>query len=325
MPGRTIGCHAVATRFPLIEGEQFEFFCQDIREFGQREAITYFVDGDGTWLIVDGRNRYRACVEIGREPVLEEWDGIGSLADLAVSRDLRRRHQSKSQRAAAGVSTKQQYAAEAEVRMLAGKPADEAAGGNPVQLVSQGGRAPTSRKRAADACQVNEAYIDIAEKVATEAPDVFADIVAGKTGIKQAERLLHRDRKRKAAKIAAAAAPAVDSDACDITAGDFVEVVGRGGSRFVRLFFADTPYNIGVDYGRGADADRMTRGTPDAAMAAGVGYRYDTAAGPGLARLVSVALVRCPSCGSPLPVDRQGRARMRRPCLRPPVVRRPRQ
>ncbi len=167
VPGQKIGYHPVAQMFPLIVGDQFAVFCEDIRLHGQREPIVYVVGDDGTWLIVDGRNRYRASESLGVLPDMHEWDGVGSLADYAVSLNMRRRHLTPSQRAAAAVAIKRQFAVEAEARMVAGTRPIEGAD-DPVQKVGQGKRAPTSRQRAAEACDVNPTYIDDAEKVAEQ-------------------------------------------------------------------------------------------------------------------------------------------------------------
>ena len=87
--------HEVAGLFPLLRGAAFEDLVADIKRNGLREAI--LVDADGQ--IVDGRNRYRACLEAGVEPRFVSWQGEGSLTELALSLNLRRRHLDESQRA----------------------------------------------------------------------------------------------------------------------------------------------------------------------------------------------------------------------------------
>jgi len=88
--------HAIAELFPLMRGEAFEELVADIRRNGLREPILVAAEGR----ILDGRNRYRACLQAGVEPRFVPWQGEGSLEELTLSLNLRRRHlDDESQRA----------------------------------------------------------------------------------------------------------------------------------------------------------------------------------------------------------------------------------
>jgi len=87
--------HEVANIFPLMQGAEFETLKADIASNGLLEAIWLHSDGR----IIDGRNRYRACLEVGVEPVYRTWNGTGSLVSFVVSLNLHRRHLTESQRA----------------------------------------------------------------------------------------------------------------------------------------------------------------------------------------------------------------------------------
>ena len=86
--------HPAAEIFPLLTGAELDALAADIKEHGQREPI---IIHDG--MILDGRNRYAACEQIGREPITEEWDRDGTPEAFVISMNLHRRHLNESQRA----------------------------------------------------------------------------------------------------------------------------------------------------------------------------------------------------------------------------------
>lgn len=94
----TLGFHPLANIFPLVEGADLATLTEDIRAHGLREAITLHPDGT----ILDGRNRYRACLAAGVAPRFVTWDGDGSALAFVLSLNLHRRHLNESQRAMAG-------------------------------------------------------------------------------------------------------------------------------------------------------------------------------------------------------------------------------
>jgi hypothetical protein len=86
--------HLLAELFPLMEGEEFDALVADIKANGLCEPIT-LLDGK----ILDGRNRYCACLAAGVEPDIIKGDGaIDDPAAYVISANIRRRHLSAEQR-----------------------------------------------------------------------------------------------------------------------------------------------------------------------------------------------------------------------------------
>jgi hypothetical protein len=96
--------HPAANVFPLLEGAEFDALCEDIRAHGLRDPIVrVWVEHDaaiGTRkpLILDGRNRLRACQRVGKQPEFKDYDGDDPVA-FVLSANLHRRHLNESQRA----------------------------------------------------------------------------------------------------------------------------------------------------------------------------------------------------------------------------------
>jgi hypothetical protein len=89
--------HPLADIFPLMEGAEFEELVADIKANGQRHVI-FMLDG----MILDGRNRYRACIAAGVKP--ETVDAAGYSETIKdplayiISANIHRRHLTAEQK-----------------------------------------------------------------------------------------------------------------------------------------------------------------------------------------------------------------------------------
>jgi len=66
----TIEFHEIADLFPLMHDKEFEALVASIKANGLRESILLY---EGK--ILDGRNRYNACLEAEIKPRFEKWRG----------------------------------------------------------------------------------------------------------------------------------------------------------------------------------------------------------------------------------------------------------
>ena len=84
--------HPLANIFPLMEGEEFDALVADIKANGLREGIVLYEN-----MILDGRNRYRACEAAGVQP---EYPIISITDPVAyvISANLHRRHLTAQQK-----------------------------------------------------------------------------------------------------------------------------------------------------------------------------------------------------------------------------------
>lgn len=88
--------HEYADLFPMMGTVEIARLSDDIRENGQADAI---VTHEGK--ILDGRNRYQACLMADVEPSFTEYEGTTPLV-FVVSHNLHRRHLNESQRGMVG-------------------------------------------------------------------------------------------------------------------------------------------------------------------------------------------------------------------------------
>jgi ParB-like chromosome segregation protein Spo0J len=88
--------HEYADLFPMMATADIARLAEDIRENGQADAIITY---EGK--ILDGRNRYQACLMVDVDPIFSEYEGTDPLT-FVVSHNLHRRHLNESQRGMVG-------------------------------------------------------------------------------------------------------------------------------------------------------------------------------------------------------------------------------
>lgn len=85
--------HELCKLFPVMQAEQFDALVDDIRANGLKSPVIIFEDK-----ILDGRHRYKACVNLGIDADVEKYEGDDPLG-FVISHNLARRHLDESQRA----------------------------------------------------------------------------------------------------------------------------------------------------------------------------------------------------------------------------------
>ena len=159
--------HEIADLFPLMDGVEFQLLCEDIKKEGLNHSVILLNNE-----ILDGRNRYRACVEVGIEPRYEEFKGDDPLA-FVLSENLHRRHLTASQRAA-----------------LAAEVANMTKQDTLKQNVDDQNWSTDkmSNEDASNLFQVAKGYVIEAKAIRTNEPEKFEELKKGEKTIQQIKR-----------------------------------------------------------------------------------------------------------------------------------------
>lgn len=178
-----IELHPLCALFPRMSGAEYEALKEDIRANGLRHPI---ITHNG--MILDGGNRYQACMDLGIKPMMTEYTG-DNLVTYVLSANFFRRHLSPGQQAAI-VASAQDWAAAQTV-------------GNP-QL-----RNVAQLKTAADRAAQSGASFrtqQMADAVAKKAPDLAVKVAHGEISLPKAAKQI----SPKPVKPRPAPAPAID-------------------------------------------------------------------------------------------------------------------
>ena len=182
--------HEAANIFPLLTGDEYEALKQDIKDNGQLEPI-WIYDNQ----IIDGRNRYRACIDLEIEPIYKivDWE-VESLIGLVVSLNVKRRNLKKGQLAACAVEALPELEEEAEKRrhLYHGNQYDGAL----AELIPEQ-QTGEAREKAAELFGVNERYIGDAKNIKQEAPEIFEQLKSGELSIPEAKKAVRSAEDRQ--------------------------------------------------------------------------------------------------------------------------------
>jgi DNA modification methylase len=256
---QTLSWHPAACIFPMMPDDELQSLADDIAKHGLREPVVMF---DGK--VLDGRNRSAACAIAQVKPKTIEFNGSASDAlSFVWSKNRTRRHLSSSQAAIA--DAKRAQLDEEYQKAIAATEAAQPKGGRPK---TGGNNSPSKRDDAkrtdakrAESAGTNRKYIKPAETIVATRPDLAEKIEQGKLTIPQATAEIKRTEKAVELQQKAAAVQELSSDQPlwtlindDVMTG--LESV-RDNHGPARLIFTDPPYNIGIDYGDGAEADSM--------------------------------------------------------------------
>jgi DNA modification methylase len=260
--------HEVANIFPLMSAEEYEALKVDIATNGLLEPVWLHPDDHS---IIDGRNRHKACVDLGKAPKFRYWDKQGSLVSFVVSLNLKRRHLNESQRAmvAAKIANMQQ-GARTDVQPSANLQKVRQSEAAKILNVSE--RSVASAKSIRDhgtpelikAVESGKVAVSTAAKIAQAPPKEQVVIVAqGPKQIVKAAKEIQEEKKadkqksiEQKAKAISEAPPipveAIPANVAVINADS--RTIAKLGIEPVHLVITSPPYNVGIDYNEHDDS-----------------------------------------------------------------------
>lgn len=170
--------------FPPAKPEDFERLKQSIRENGFDPELPVTVYQGG---VLDGWNRYTACVELGVQPTFRTFEGTDEEALALVMKTNTRRNLSSGQWATIAVEAEEivgRIRAAAEAREKAGK-------ADPGEKILQGSEIKRkSAHQIGAAFNTNQNYVNQAARIQKAAPEVFEKVKAGKISMQDATRVV---------------------------------------------------------------------------------------------------------------------------------------
>lgn len=169
------GIHEAANLFPLIEGEDFESLCQDIKKRGLSQPITIWKDGS----LLDGRNRLLACYKTHQEVILDRYEGDDPAA-FSLSANLHRRQLTAGQKAVIALQLEKEYAKQA--KKAQGQRSDLKRKAN----IETDPRQSKSAEKAAKAVGVGGTAVRQAKAVSESNPELLEEVKAGTISIDKA-------------------------------------------------------------------------------------------------------------------------------------------
>lgn len=191
--------HDLCKLFPPMPEDQFNSLIDSIRDHG---LLTPIMLHDGK--ILDGRHRYKACINLGIEPSFEEYEGEDALG-YVIALNLSRRHLDESQRAMIG----------ARIANLtgAGRPSKEIAhisaitGSDAAKMMSVGRRNVVHAKKVlregtqelADAVDSGKIAVTVAAKISELDHDQQAQVIADPKPEQAIKKIARQEKEQQLA------------------------------------------------------------------------------------------------------------------------------
>jgi ParB-like chromosome segregation protein Spo0J len=191
MPKAPFSVHPIADIFALIPDEEFAELVESVSSSGLREPIK--LDHSGT-VLVDGRNRLRACEQAGVEPKFERLPESTDLVAYIIDVNIRRRHLTTGQRAMLALDILPMI--EEQQTDKGGRPAKPPADRPEVSKPKPSRAERESRHKAAKLTGTSGRALGRAKRVAEHAPDLVEEVKSGQRSLDDAHSEASKRQKK---------------------------------------------------------------------------------------------------------------------------------
>ena len=222
--------HEIANIFPMMTDAELEQLKDDIVINGQLDPVILY---EGK--ILDGRNRWKVCTELGLVINYDQYQGDNPLS-FVISKNLHRRHLDASQRAMIATDVKPLLEVEARKRQLANlkQYADTV-----VEIMPQR-EAGKSRDKAGDLFGVSGRYVSEAENIKEKEPELAEKVRSGDMTIAEAKKKAQKaEREKERHKLAESAKSLPADERWNVSEGDINNY--QAGKQF-DFIITDPPY-----------------------------------------------------------------------------------
>lgn len=165
--------HPLAELFPPISAAEMTELRDSIKKSGLNHPITLF---EGK--ILDGRNRYEACLLAGVQPEFQEFGGDDPV-EFVISENLQRRHLSVGQRAAIALQLS----------------SAKWGGDRTSEAYKQERNSALGRRKTADSLGVSLDSVKVYAKIDEADPSLSKKVAAGKVTLNAAEKQVKEKAK----------------------------------------------------------------------------------------------------------------------------------
>lgn len=223
-----IQAHEYANIFPMMDGVDFDNLKKDLLDNGFDKTRPIILHEEK---ILDGRNRFKACSELGIKPSFEKFEGGDSLS-FVISTNLNRRHLTQSQRACVSQDILPFLEVEAKKRMVLSHSAP-----TKMSELTKG----ESREKASKMFNVGTTFISQAKKLKELRPELFEEVKQGKKKLNEVMSKVNKEEKIEKLK---EEVKEIKSESINLYHGDCLTELDKIEDNSVACLIIDPPYGI---------------------------------------------------------------------------------